>query len=201
MWEASGRNVTRQQVTPIEGAIPTVTIGNPAAPSSAQPGTTRAAVPAAVQPATSPLATTENTNAGVVGEANAPKLWVYIDPLCSYSVRAMEQLRPYIAAGRVQVAVIPVSVLDYEDQGRSTLAAKAMLSLPPNAMVAAWGANKLNGPADPAADARLATNMQSAEAIGLRGTPTFVWRGADGKEGRADGLPDNLGALIASLGR
>ena len=27
MWESSGKNVTREQVTPIEGAIPTVTIG------------------------------------------------------------------------------------------------------------------------------------------------------------------------------
>ena len=201
MWEASGRNVTRQQVTPIDGAIPTVTIGNSAHPAAAQQVAAQAAAVSAVQPAASPLAASESTNAGIVGDPKAPKLWVYIDPLCSYSVRAMEQLRPYIAGGRVQVAVVPVSVLDYEDQGRSTLAAKAMLSLPSEAMVAAWAANKLNGPSDPTADARLATNMLSAESIGLRGTPTFVWRGADGKEGRADGLPDNLEALIASLGK
>ncbi len=132
MWEASGRNVTRQQVTPVEGAIPTVTIGAPS-PAPAHPGGT-ATAPAA----TSLMAAVEGTTAGSAGDPKAPKLWVYIDPLCSYSVRAMDQLRPYVAAGRVQLAVIPLSVLDYEDQGRSTVAALAMLSLPAGDMVAAW---------------------------------------------------------------
>jgi len=91
-------------------------------------------------------------------------------------------------------------VLDHEDQGRSTVAAKAMLSLPPDQMVAAWEASKLTGPADQGADSRLASNMAVAEAIALRGTPTFVWRRADGSEGRSDGLPDNLETIIASMG-
>ena len=52
----------------------------------------------------------------------------------------------------------------------------------------------------PDADARLAANMQAAEGIGLRGTPTFVWRKADGTEGRADGIPGDLDALVASIG-
>lgn len=195
MWDASGRNVTRQQVTPVDGAIPTVRIGTPS------PGPPRASTTATAPAATSLLAALERITAGTAGDVRAPKLWVYIDPLCSYSVRAMDQLRPYVAAGRVQLAVVPLSVLDYEDQGRSTLAAKAMLSLPAGEMVAAWGANKLTGPADPAAGVRLATNMASAEAIGLRGTPTFLWRTADGKEGRADGLPDNLEAIITAMGK
>ena len=201
MWEASGKNLTREQVTPIEGAIPTVTIGTTAA-TKPMPGgipavaTSQGAsgIPAAA------LRAVEETTFGLAGDSKAPRLWVYIDPLCSYSVRAMDQLRPYIATGRVQVAVIPLSVLDYEDQGRSTLAAKAMLSLPADRMVAAWGSNGLDGPVDPAADQRLAANMATAQAIGLRGTPTFVWRRHDGTEGRSDGIPDNIDALIASLG-
>jgi thiol:disulfide interchange protein DsbG len=146
------------------------------------------------------LKATETTTFGLAGDAKAPRLWVYIDPLCSFSVRAIDQLRPYVANGRVQIAVVPLSVLDPEDQGRSTLAAKAMLSLPPDQMIAAWEASKLTGPADPAAGTRLASNMAAAEAIGLRGTPTFVWRRADGSEGRFDGLPDNLETIIASMG-
>ena len=97
--------------------------------------------------------------------------------------------------------MIPLSLLDYEDQGRSTIAAKAMLRLPAGEMVDAWGANKLSGPADDAADGRLAANIASAESIKLRGTPTFIWREADGKEGRSDGMPGNLDALMASLGK
>jgi len=195
MWSAAGKNLTRARVAPIDGVIPTVVVGTPAS----SPPVARL-VPASIPAPASALKATETTTFGVAGNAKAPRLWVFIDPLCSFSVRAMDQLRPYVANGRVQIAVIPLSVLDHEDQGRSTAAAKAMLSLPPDQMVAAWEASKLTGPADQAAEKRLASNMTVAEAIGLRGTPTFVWRRADGSEGRSDGLPDNLETIIVSMG-
>jgi len=195
MWSAAGKNLTRARVAPIDGVIPTVVVGTPgSSPPAARP------VPASMPAPVPALKATETTTFGLAGDAKAPRLWVYIDPLCSFSVRAIDQLRPYVANGRVQIAVVPLSVLDPEDQGRSTLAAKAMLSLPPDQMIAAWEASKLTGPADPAAGTRLASNMAAAEAIGLRGTPTFVWRRADGSEGRFDGLPDNLATIIASMG-
>ena len=128
-------------------------------------------------------------------------MWVFVDPRCAWSVRAMDQLRPFVADGRVSLAVVPVAVLDRDGQGLSTVAAKAMLSLSQESMVAAWGGNTLGTQADPVADGRLAGNMLAARAIGLRGTPTLVWRKADGTEGRADGLPKNLDDLIASVGR
>jgi len=144
----------------------------------------------------------EATNFGTAGLETAPRLYVFIDPLCSFSVRAMDQLRPYVAAGKLQVAVIPLSVLDYEDQGRSTIAAKALLSLPAEQMVAAWRDQQTTPlpPAAPDAAARLGRNMAAAEALKLQGTPTLVWRKADGTDGLAVGLPDNLDALIASIG-
>lgn len=123
----------------------------------------------------------EHTVSGSIGDPKAPKMWVYIDPLCSFSVKALNDLRPYVTSGRVQMAVIPLSVLDYEDQGRSTIAAKSMLSFAPADMVDAWSSNKLTGQADSAANDPLAVNMRSAASIGLRGTPTFIWRGADGE--------------------
>lgn len=196
MWTADGQNVTKRQVAPIEGALPTVTIGTPGAQLPVPPAPVRAAA----RPVGSLLKAVEGTTFGTIGPASAPRLYVFIDPLCSFSVRAMEALRTYVASSRVQLAVIPLSVLDYEDGGRSTVAAKAMLSLPPDAMVAAWGGNKLDGPASEEAASRLATNMLVAEAVSLRGTPTFVWRKRDGSEGRADGIPGDLDALIASMG-
>ena len=196
MWTADGQNVTKRQVAPIEGTIPTVTIAALAAPPPAAPAMVRVAARAPG----SLLSAVEGTTFGTVGPATAPRLYVFIDPLCSFSVRAMEALRPYVASGKVQLAVIPISVLDHEDGGRSTVAAKAMLSQSSEAMVAAWGSNRLNGPAAPGADALLLANMQAAESIGLRGTPTFVWRKRDGSEGRADGIPGDLDALIALIG-
>jgi thiol:disulfide interchange protein DsbG len=42
--------------------------------------------------------------------------------------------------------------------------------------------------------------MAIAHAIGLRGTPTLVWRKPDGTEGRIDGVPTSIDALLASMG-
>lgn len=190
MFDAQGKNLTRDQVASIPGAIPTVVIGD--APSGA-------AIPSQV-PTGSLLGAVEKTTYGTVGSASAPRLWLFVDPRCAWSVRAMEQLRPFVADGRVSVAVIPVAVLDRDGQGPSTVAAKAMLTLPRDAMVAAWGGNALGIQVEPAADDRLAANMLAAKAIGLRGTPTLVWRKVDGTEGRADGLPKDLGGLVASVG-
>ncbi len=190
MFDAAGKNLTRDHVASIPGAIPTVVIGDEAPRPPTQ-------VPSAPE---SILKAMDSTTFGTTGLPSAPRLWVFIDPLCSWSVRAMEQLRPYVASGRLQLAVVPVSVLDREDAGRSTLMAKAMLSLPRDAMVAAWSGNKLPDAAEPSADLRLAANQAAAGIIGLRGTPTILWRKADGTEGRADGLPSNLDALVASIG-
>ncbi len=190
MFDGQGKNLTHDQIASIPGAVPTVVIGN-TANSAVQVQT----------PTGSLLKAVEATTHGTAGSPAAPRLWVFVDPLCAWSVRAMGQLRPYITAGRVQLAVIPVSLLDHEDQGRSTVAAKAMLSLSPDAMVPAWSRNSLGEQADPAADQRLSTNMAAVAAIGLKGTPTFVWRKVDGTEGRADGLPNDVDAFIASVGR
>ncbi len=189
MWDAAGRNITRQQVSSIDGAIPTVTIGaTPAAPPTT-PQTT----------STSALRAAASTTYGMTGVASAPRLWVFIDPLCSFSVRAMEQLRPYIASGKVQVAVVPLSLLDYEDHGRSTIAARVMLSKGAERMVDAWTSNALSGEPDATSAATLQANMAVSEALTLRGTPTFYWRKADGSEGRQEGLPTDIGAMIASI--
>ena len=191
MFDAQGKNLTLDQIASIPGAVPTVAVGDAAS---------RAAAPVQAS-AGSLLKAVEGTTYGTVGSPAAPRLWVFIDPLCAWSVRAMGQLRSYVSAGRVQLAVIPVSVLDHEDQGRSTVAAKAMLSLSPETMAAAWSDNKLDGQAEPGADLRLANNMAAVAAIRLRGTPTFIWRKPDGTEGRADGLPNDVDALVASIGK
>ncbi len=194
LWDAAGKNLTREQVAPVAGAIPTVIIGEGAAAAAAP---TQAAAHATISG--SLLAAVQGTTSGTAGSASAPRLWMFIDPECSFSIRAMQQLQPYVTSGRVRLSVIPISVLDYEDQGRSTTSALAMLSKPEDQMVAAWGAGQLTGAAASDATSKLQANMAAAQAIALRGTPTFVWRKADGTEGRADGVPSDLDALISSI--
>ncbi len=197
--DAAGKNLTRDQVAQVPGAIPTAVLGSEPRPSPAAPPV---AEPAALHaPMTSPLGAVQATAYGTQGRDDAPRLWMFADPQCSFSRRAMQQLQPAIASGRVQVAVIPVSLLDPEDQGLSTARAEAMLSLPRGQMIEAWAGNKLAGPVEADAVASLHANMTAADRIGLVGTPTFVWRKADGSEGRADGIPPDLEAMITSASR
>jgi protein-disulfide isomerase len=184
MWDAAGKNLTRDRVSVIPGTIQAVD----AAP-----------VDSGASPAVLPIV--ENAAAGTVGDPEAPKVWMFIDPLCPFSVRALQQLRPMIADKRLQVAVLPIAINDYENGGRSTASALAMLSLPPGQMVAAWASGDLDTPASPDAFARLDANSAAAKAVGLRGTPTLIWRKPDGGEGRSDGLPPDLVAFTASVGR
>jgi len=142
----------------------------------------------------------QKANYGTVGQSSAPHLWMLIDPQCIYSVRALQQLQSYIASGRLQVSVIPVSVLDPEDGGQSTRSALALLSRPAGELVSAWQAGNVTGTPSPDAPDRLRANLAIAEAIHLQGTPTFIWRKPDGTEGRLDGIPTSVEELVASVG-
>lgn len=208
MWDTTGRNLTRDHVSGVPGAIPTVTIGDvpPQAPAPNRPpvpGSLAASPPSrSAAPASSPRAGLSALNAvyaGSVGNANAPELRMFVDPRCGYSEQAMMRLQPLVANGRVRLTVIPISILDPHNGGESTRATLAMLSKPADEMVAAWSRNDLSTAASGEATGRLQANMAAAAAIGLRGTPTFLWRRADGSEGRQDGLPSDVGALVAAV--
>jgi len=114
MWDASGKDLTRAQVAAIPGAIPTVEVG------SGLTGTQAAAE-------TPALPLMRKASYGTIGPASAPHLFMLIDPQCIYSIRSFQMLQSYVASGRLQLSVIPLSVLDYEDHGQST---KSALSLP-----------------------------------------------------------------------
>jgi thiol:disulfide interchange protein DsbG len=191
MWDAAGKDLTREQVANVPGAIPTVFVGDVAsAKTDAKPGAS----------SVSALPLVQEANYGTVGSALAPHLWMLIDPQCVYSVRAYQMLHPFVEAGKVQLSVIPISVLDYEDKGQSTKSALALLSKPGEQLVASWQAGNVNDPPIPAAAARLQANMAIAQAIGLQGTPTLIWKKTDGTEGRIDGVPTSVEALLASIG-
>lgn len=190
MWDSSGKDLTRSQVAHIPGAVPTVTVGSVSATSG--PGTSVQHVNA--------LPLVQQAFSGTIGPASAPHLWMLIDPQCIYSIRAFQMLQPFTASGRLQLIVIPLSVLDYEDHGQSTRSALALLSKSSNRLVQAWQAGDVNNPPVPQAAERLRANGAIAQAIGLRGTPTFIWREKDGTEGRLDGIPTDVAALVASIG-
>jgi thiol:disulfide interchange protein DsbG len=191
LWDSAGKDLTRDQVANVPGAIPTVTVGD-------VPGGKAGAVSAAGAAA---LPLVQKASYGTVGSASAPHLWMIIDPQCIYSVRAYQMLHPFVEAGKLQLSIIPISVLDYEDSGQSTKSALALLSKPAEQLVAAWQSGSVNDPPVPAAAERLQANRAMAEAIGLQGTPTLLWKKPDGTQGRIDGVPTSIDTLIASIGR
>lgn len=122
-----------------------------------------------------------------------------MDPLCIYSQRAMQEVQPFVASGKVRVSVIPLSVLDYEDHGESTKKALVMVSQPARAMVSDWIDAGLPEQAASGSAAKLAANMAFAKEVGLRGTPTFLWRAADGRIARYNGLPPDMSSLVRMI--
>jgi len=189
MWDAAGKNITRKQIADIPGAVPTVVVGGG---ETGQSSSTEGLVAA--------LPLLRKAFFGTSGPASAPHLFMLVDPQCIYSIRALQMLQPYVAAGRLQVSVIPLSVLDQEDQGQSTRSALVLLSKPAGELVSAWRTGSVNDTPSAEAAERLRANMAIARAIGLKGTPTFIWRKPDGTEGRIDGIPTSMDALVSSIG-
>ena len=221
MWDSSGKNLTRPKVELIDGVIPTVTIASASSTEALPSQAALSAPPSLPSVPENALVAVEKSAFGTAGLTTAQRLYMVVDPLCSFSVHAMDQLAPYVAAGKLELALVPVSILDYEDRGQSTPTAQVLLTVPADTMVEAWRkltsrppmkaelasaalldrtSTPLPSPS-PEATGKLERNMAAAQALNLRGTPTFVWRKADGGAGIQEGMPGNIDAFVASLGR
>ena len=193
------RDLTIRRAAIIPGVMPSVDMRGQAGPLEAAQAAPQA------QDGNAVLVQLEKANYGVAGRPDAPRLYAFIDPLCSFSVRLIEALRPHIAAGRIQVAMVPLALIDHETNGRSTPAAQTLLSQP-ETMDAAWKGivdavrGKRPDTFTPSDDgrARLARNMALAAALQVQATPTLVWRQSDGTP-RAQMGGQDLGQVVASL--
>ena len=185
LWDSSGKNITKTEVADIPGAIPTVEVNGPDGPQAS---------------ATSALPLVQSATFGTMGDKPGKHLFMLIDPQCIYSIRAFQMLKPFAEANQIELSVIPLTILDGEDGGQSTKSAMSLLSDPPEQIVTAWETGSdTNPPANDAA-AKLKNNMLIAQAVGLRATPTFFWRKADGSEGQLVGVPQDVQAFVNSIG-
>lgn len=196
MWDATGHNITRDQVAGIPGVIPTVHLTSGG--GNGQPS-------AADVPVSHPEAQLSAAHFGLEGAKDAPRVYMVMDPLCPYSIQAYKDLSPYVTAGKVQLALVPISINDHENDGASTPAALEMLSAPQTGMGKVWSRIIASGHADAGtlpsddASASLALNMATAHGIELRGTPTFVWTDRQGEVHEEAGAPDDLAQFVQSL--
>ena len=186
MLESSCKYLTKSEIQNIPGAVPTVTVEAPNGGVQAAPADA--------------LAMMQSATSGTIGNNPTRHVYMLIDPQCLYSVRAFQMLKPFATENRIEISVIPLTILDDEDGGQSTRSAMALLSDPPEQIVTAWETgSETNPPSDTAAD-KLKNNMLIAQAIGLRATPTFLWRKADGSEGQLVGVPQDVEAFVAAIG-
>ncbi|GAB3588837.1 thioredoxin domain-containing protein [Acetobacter peroxydans] len=204
LWEKDGHNVTRDTIAPIKGAIPTVTITG-AKPGATPPGQTRPEANATLSPELAKRV--HRASVGLVGQDGPPRLTMVIDPLCPWSIRALGQLEPFVARRDIQLVLLPIAINDHENGHASTPAATALLSVVPYEMEPAW--RKIidlhhvadDMPRTDVAALHLQQNMDVAHAIGVRGTPTLIWRDKAGVSHVTEGLPGDVERLVREMGR
>lgn len=204
--DPDARRVTLAQIRDIPGVVPTVDMRGGRTPPQGP-----AATPAAAAlDGAGVMEAIEGTAHGLVGRDGAPRVWMVFDPLCPHSVAAMEQMRPEIEAGRIQVALVPVPMLDPAGTRPNTAAALSLLVGPGEAMGEGWAtivaAARARRPVTDGAPmpvearARLEHNWSVARRLGVTGSPTLIWRRVDGAPAVHTG-EGGTGRILASLGR
>jgi thiol:disulfide interchange protein DsbG len=132
------------------------------------------------------------------GRANAPLLYVFADPNCSFCYRFYKMAEPLVSSGRLQIRWVMVAFL----QSTSTAKATAILSASnPRAALHADEdrfdvAHESGGIApasseDKALQGVLQAHVSQMDALGAVGTPTLLYRDERGHWSAVVGLPSN----------
>ncbi len=139
-------------------------------------------------------------NTITIGSANAPAIYIFIDPECPHCHDLIQDFRKsgYLEQGLVQLRLIPVGVLSEES---ITEAAYLLASPHPekdlyrhldgekNALLADKSVNTQG----------VQKNIQLMQDWDLSVTPFSVYRSKDGKVRIMEGRPDNLKKVITEL--
>ncbi len=140
----------------------------------------------------------ENSNWVAIGQAGAPVFYSFIDPQCPHCHAMLEELRPDIEAGRVQVRMIPVGFKE------ETRAQAAYLLATPSAEQIWWRHMDGDASALPAKreinDQGVQRNLAIMQSWKLSVTPLIVYRGVDNQVKIVRGKPKDKEAMIADLG-
>lgn len=135
------------------------------------------------------------------GRAEAPLLYMIVDPRCPYCKQMWNQLnRDYVATGALRIRLIPVAALG-DESGR--LAGVMMAAADP---LAVWGdfvagrlpASTAQGTA--ASEDAVAQNTELLQRWKITGTPFSAFRGRDGSVKILRELPDDLTPTLRDLG-
>ena len=140
----------------------------------------------------------ENSNWVPVGQAGTPLFYSFINPQCGHCHKMMEDIKPYVESGQVQVRMIPVGNTE------ETVAQSAYLLATPAPSQVWWkylGGDKTALPAKREINQQgVQRNLAVMQSWKLDITPLLVYRDKDQKVKIVRGKPKDLEALIKDLG-
>ncbi len=139
----------------------------------------------------------EMSNWVPIGRAGTPMFYSFIDPQCPHCHAMMEEIKPYIDEGKVQVRMIPVGFRD------ETRAQAAFLMATPSPETVWW--RHMSGSSPIPASQEISQqgvqrNLSIMQSWKLSVTPLIIYRGKDNKVKIIRGKPKDLDALIKDLG-
>ncbi len=140
----------------------------------------------------------EHSNWLPVGQAGTPVFYSFISSTCPHCHSMMNELRPHIEAGRVQVRMVPVG------NNEESLAQAAYLLATPAPEKAWWrhmDGDKNALPANRDINQQgVQKNLSIMQSWKLDVTPLIIYRGADQKVKIVRGKPKDIETFIKDLG-
>lgn len=123
-----------------------------------------------------------------VGPANAPAVYMVVDPTCPFCSRALVDLEPAVRAGEVQLRIVPAPLLS---ESATEVVAGVLLSENPAvalfenaAAKAGTGGKEVQrrnfSDLPPEVQADVGRNRQNVIDLGITQIPYFAWETADG---------------------
>lgn len=176
VFDAQGHNVTQADMAKAQASSP--------APASVG-GEAAAPAPATAADAHAILARASKS-AWIQDGTKGKVLYAIFDPNCPYCHRLHDALRPYVAAGKVQVRWIPVSILT--DSGSGTIAATFEAKDPSSALTLAFNHALAPAPMTPRIKLAIAKNVLLLRDTGYNGVPILMYE-SDGRPAMHWGLP------------
>lgn len=137
-------------------------------------------------------------SAFIMGLANAPVVYMFVDPLCPHCKEMLKTLKPAVDAGKLRINVLMVGALHPESR---PLAVGVLGAPDPSAALVSLmnGDIRAVKPGADAPDPRLDRNLSILQKWKFDGTPVTVYRGRDGTVKLVQGAVAKPEAILNDL--
>lgn len=154
--------------------------------------------PDASSPAEQLFADVNNARWFVMGNKTAPAIYTFVDPRCPHCKELLNDLKPYIDGGKVQVRVVPVGALTPESRPMAAYLLNAKDAS--ERLTRLMAGDQTAIPTDSTAPAKdVDANLDVLLKWKFSATPITVYRGKDGTVKLLQGRADDTKSFISDL--